>query len=189
MKNFVILTGPQAVGKMAVGLALQDKANYRLFHNHMSIEFVKELYGGLNREQWDLVEKMRSTVFDHVSQLDINFTFTFMWGYNLESDHQYIASLIELFEAKEWQVFIVELEASVHVRLERNVTPLRLKNKASKRDTEWSNNDLVKSMDKYRLNSEDGEIKHPYYLRVNNEKKTPEMVADEILEYIEKVEG
>lgn len=37
MKPFLIITGPQAVGKMATGIALKNKYNYSLFHNHMTI--------------------------------------------------------------------------------------------------------------------------------------------------------
>lgn len=183
----MILTGPQAVGKMAVGLALKDLANYRLFHNHMSIEFVIDLYGELNRTNRKLVEKIRESVFDDVVTQDIDFTFTFMWGFNLEADHLYIHNLIKKFEKYDWKVLIVELEADIKTRLDRNVTPLRLEQKASKRNVEWSNNELVKSMDKYRLNSDPGEITHPYYLRINNEEKTADQVAKDILNYIESL--
>ena len=44
MKLFII-TGPHAVGKMSVGMTLAKRLNIRLFHNHMTIELVKDIYG------------------------------------------------------------------------------------------------------------------------------------------------
>lgn len=186
MKPCIMITGPQAVGKMSVGLALQDKYNYRLFHNHMTIELVNDLYGQLKlKECWDLIGKLRHVIFDDVIERDLEgFTFTYMWGFNLESDHQYVDDFIKRFESKGWQVYIVELEADVETRLQRNGTPLRLEKKATKRNLEWSNRDLKASLDKYRLNSNEGEITHPNYMRINNSNLEPAQVADMIYQYI-----
>lgn len=182
MKNFILLTGPQAVGKMAVGMALRDKYNYRLFHNHMSIEMVIDIYGDLH---WDLVGKMRDMVFDKTLSLDLEgFVFTFVWAYNLESDYQFVDNLVKRFEAQGWKATIVELVASLDTRLERNKTDLRLEHKATKRNLDWSENELKTSMDKYRLTSFEGEVTHPSYIRINNEGLQPEEVADRIYAYI-----
>lgn len=187
MKPFIIITGPQAVGKMAVGMSLREKFNYRLFHNHMTIELVHDLYGSLNREYRSLVSKLREDVFDDVVEQNLDgFVFTYMWGFNLESEYVYIDNLIEKFESKGWKVTIVELEADVETRLRRNKSELRLQEKKTKRNIEWSDNELVKSMDKYRLNSNPGEITHPSYLRVNNTNLEPDEVANKIYEYIQE---
>lgn len=55
-------------------------------------------------------------------------------------------------------------------------------NKASKRDFEWSEKDLLKSVEKYRLNSKPNEIKEENYIRINNTnisaKDTAQMIKD-----------
>lgn len=67
-------------------------------------------------------------------------------------------------------------------RLKRNKTENRLVNKASKRDFEWSEKDLLKSVKKYRLNSKQNEIKECNYLRINNTnisaKDTAQMIKE-----------
>ncbi|MBI9013671.1 MAG: AAA family ATPase [Clostridiales bacterium] len=187
MKPFIIITGPQAVGKMAVGMSLREKYNYRLFHNHMTIELVHDLYGSLKREYRSLVNKLREDVFEDVVGKDLEgFVYTYMWGFNLESEHIYINDLIERFESKGWAVTIVELEADVDTRLERNKSELRLKEKKTKRNIEWSDKDLVQSMEKYRLNSNPGEITYSSYLRINNTSLKADEVADQIYKYIQK---
>lgn len=42
--KLVILFGPQAVGKMTVGQCLEAKTDLKLFHNHMSIDFVSPFF-------------------------------------------------------------------------------------------------------------------------------------------------
>jgi len=187
MKPFIIITGPQAVGKMAVGMALREKYGYRLFHNHMTIELVNDLYGVLNKESWPVIAQLRETIFSNVRKSSLEgFIFTYMWGFNLESEHTYVEGLIESFEEAGWTAFIVELEADVQTRLDRNKTELRLENKATKRNIEWSDNELQESMKKYRLNSHEDEIKHKNYIRINNTHVSAEDVADIVYEFIQK---
>jgi len=182
--KLVIITGPQAVGKMSVGMALAEKTGMRLFHNHMTIELAKDIYGDMTGDAWKLVSKLRADVFDSVCNSKMSgFVFTYVWAFNTEEDHNYINNLMKKFEEKNWEVYIVELEADVETRKARNKTELRLKHKPSKRDVEWSENDLVTTMEKYRLNSEEGEITHPNYLRINNSELSEKEVADMMIEY------
>jgi hypothetical protein len=74
------------------------------------------------------------------------------------------------------EVYCVELIADQSVRLERNKTENRLKNKASKRDLEISERRLLNE-EKYRLISEEGEIPFENYLRIDNTNLAPDVVA------------
>ena len=44
MPKFVLIIGPQAVGKMTVGQELAKLTGYKLFHNHMTIEMVRLIF-------------------------------------------------------------------------------------------------------------------------------------------------
>lgn len=59
-----------------------------------------------------------------------------------------------------------------------------MKHKASKRDLGWSENDLIKSMSRHKLNSEFGEGEKIFnnYFKINNEKLSAKKVADIIKE-------
>lgn len=187
MKPFIIITGPQAVGKMAVGMALREKYNYRLFHNHMTIEMVKDIYGVLDKDTWSLVGHMREVIFNNALTQNLDgFIFTYVWAFDMESDNKSVYDLIKKFEAHDWDVTIVELEADVETRLKRNRSELRLREKSTKRDVEWSDSELLETMDKYRLISKKGEITHPSYIRINNENLEPVEVAQQIYDYINK---
>ena len=44
MPKFVLIIGPQAVGKMTVGQELSKLIGYKLMHNHMTIEVVRQIF-------------------------------------------------------------------------------------------------------------------------------------------------
>jgi hypothetical protein len=76
----------------------------------------------------------------------------------------------------------VELVAPQEVRLKRNETENRLKNKASKRNLETSRNNILKHDEKYRLESYDGEITFENYIKIDNTNLSPEEAAQRIKE-------
>lgn len=181
--KLLIITGPQAVGKMAVGMAIAEKIGMRLFHNHMTIELAKDIYGDMTPDAWQLVGQLRKDIFESVKKSELNgFIFTYVWAFNIEEEYDYIYNIIEDYKKEGIESYIVELEADLDTRLERNRTPLRLEHKASKRDLEWSDNELVTTMEKYRLNSNEGEITHEAYIKINNSQLSVDQVADQVIE-------
>lgn len=54
--------------------------------------------------------------------------------------------------------------------------------KPTKRDTEWTKNDILKTMEKYRLNSYDDEFICENHIKIDNTNLLPEEVADIIIE-------
>jgi len=182
--DFIVITGPQAVGKMAVGKAISEKTGLRLFHNHMTIELVISLFPYNSQEGQTLIKDFRQSIFEKMASSDqAGMIFTYVWAFDLPSEYDYIYKQIELFEARGATTYIVELESDLETRLERNKTPLRLQEKPSKRNLEWSDKDVRNGMKKYRLNSLPGEITHANYLRLDNSQLTVDEAADKIIDY------
>jgi len=75
----------------------------------------------------------------------------------------------------------VELVASQEVRLQRNITENRLKNKPSKRNIEFSKQLLINDDKNHRLVSYDGEITFDNYIKIDNTDLSPEAVAKIIM--------
>lgn len=183
--DFIIITGPQAVGKMSVGFELAKRTGLKVFHNHMTIEPVIRLFDFGSKEGQYLIHKFRREIFETMATSnEKGLIFTYVWAFNMESDHKYVQDIIDLFEKNGARVSIVELEADINERIKRNKTPLRLEEKPSKRNIKWSESDLINSMDQYRLNSLEGEIIHPNYIRINNTFKSPDEVSEQIIEYL-----
>jgi len=183
--KFVLITGPQAVGKMTVGQALAKITGLKLFHNHETIELVRPLISLANAEGWALVKELRESVFRHFARSgQAGMIYTGVWAFDTPSDRDYYEGIFALWreECPEAEIYVVELEADLETRLARNRTENRLLHKPSKRDLEWSDADVRGCDEKYRLNSLPGEISEAKYLRLDNTQMSAEDAARAISE-------
>ena len=173
--KLVLLIGNGAVGKMTVGQELMKQTGLRLFHNHMTIEPVLEIFGEFHT---NAILQMREVIFREFAKTDnYGMIHTVMWAFDMPSDWEYLESVKEIFGLPEEDVYYVELIAPQDIRLARNATENRLKHKASKRDIEASNNRLMNDDRRYRCESLPGEIPFPNYLRLDNSDISPEKAA------------
>lgn len=176
--KFILLFGPQAVGKMTVGQELEKITGLKLFHNHMSIEMVAPFFSYGTPSGKRLVRLFRQAIFEEVANSDLDgLIFTYLWSFDRQADWDYVEQICRIFESKGGAVCFVELEAELGIRLERNKSPHRLKHKPTKRDIAFSERDLKSKMATNRLNSLEGEIKRESYMRINNSTLSPEEVA------------
>ncbi len=185
MKKLVIILGPHAVGKMTVGQELAKITDLRLFHNHMSIELSCKLFDH-SEPEWHILNKtIRQTVFELFAKGDLSgLIFTYMCAFDEQSEFDYLNSVIELFEQNGACCHVVELAADFDVRIERNKSENRLANKETKRNIEWSEGEMRKTSQKYRLNSYDGEaLPFESYLKIDNTNMSAQATARMIKEH------
>ena len=176
--RLLILFGAQAVGKMTVGQALTRITPMKLFHNHMTIEPVLELFDTFHSKA---ILRLRDVIFEEFAQSDqYGLIFTMQWALNVQDDWDYIAHIAGIFEQAGAQVDYCELIAPLAVRLERNVTENRLREKPSKRNTGRSEWLIMNAEQEYRNVSEPGEMPFERYLRLENADLSPEEAAERI---------
>lgn len=176
--KFIIITGPQAVGKMTVGQELVKITNLKLLHNHMTIEVLTKIFDYSRDSFRKLNEEFRIQIFKEFAKSDEEgIIFTTTWDFDDEEEWDRIYKYIQIFKDNNAQIYVVELEANLEERLKRNKMENRLLNKPSKRNLEWSEKDLLKSVKKYRFNSKENEIKEKNYLRIDNTNISPDFVA------------
>ena len=179
--KLVLLIGNSAVGKMTVGQELMKITDLRLFHNHMMIEPVLDIFG-----QWqpDVTQRLRQVIFEEFAKSDsCGMIFTFMWAFDMQSDWDYVDWVKGMFGLPEEDVYYVELIAPQEVRLQRNATENRLHHKASKRSIKDSNARLIRDDENHRCESYPGEITHPNYLRLENADISADKAARIIKEH------
>ena len=173
--KLVLMIGSGAVGKMTVGQELAKITGLKLFHNHMTIEPVLELFGTYNQR---VVGQIREVIFKEFAASDqYGIVFTYMWAFDMQSDWDYIAHVKSIFEPYGTEFYCVELVAPQEVRLARNKTENRLKNKVSKRDTVFSEMRLKMEDEACRLVSNEGEVPFENYLRIDNSSLSAEDAA------------
>lgn len=178
--KLVFIIGDIAVGKMTVGQDLMKITDLRLFHNHMTIEPVLEIFGEFNSQ---VISRLREVVFEEFAKSGkYGLIFTYMWVFDQQSDWDYIEYVKQIFEAYHTDFYFVELVASQEIRIKRNLTENRLKNKASKRNMKFSHDNLIHADEKYRLVSMEGEVPFDNYIKIDNSNLLPGEVAEIIKE-------
>ena len=179
--KLLFIFGAHAAGKRTVGQAVSRITPLKLFHNHMTIEPVIELFGAYNGA---VTERLRQVVFEEFVKTDnYGLIFTFIWAFDEPHDWAYVEHVSKLYRDAGAQVDYVELLAPQEVRLVRNRTENRLKEKASKRDVALSEARMLSSESRHRCNSEPGEVPYERYLRIDNTNLTPEETADLIVRH------
>lgn len=183
MPKFVLIIGPQAVGKMTVGQELAKITDYKLLYNHMTIEMVRLIFDYDKKAYARMNQLIRYEIFKEFSKSNekgIIFTGCFDFGNDFEKEKEETEKWMALFE----ESYVVELETTLEERLRRNKTENRLAYKASKRDLEWSQKDLFRSLKKHKLNSDPGEGEKIFknYLKINNTNISAKEAAERIKE-------
>lgn len=180
--KLLFMIGSGAVGKMTVGQELAKITELRLFHNHMTIDLVHEVFGKHNGAA---INMLREVIFSEFAKSDnYGMIFTYMWAFDHQADWDYIEHVKDIFSPYDTEFYYVELIAPQEVRLKRNTTENRLRNKPTKRDIEASNQRLI-AEDRYRLVSNEGEIPFENYLRLENENISAEEAARIIKEHFD----
>lgn len=174
--KLVLIFGDSAVGKMTVGQELCKITDLRLFHNHMTIELVLEIFGSFHK---DAILKMRDVIFEEFAKTDnYGLVFTFMWALDEKEDWDIVKGISDIFEKEKGEVYYVELDASLDVRLERNKTENRLKNKPSKRNLVLSEERLLNDDNNHRFISYEGEIPFKNFIKIDNTYLEAKEVAE-----------
>ncbi len=186
--HFVFVFGPPAVGKMTVGRALAARTGYKLLHNHMTVEPVLEIFAFGSLPFGRLVSEFRRRVLEEALAADLDgLVFTMVWGLELDEDRALVASYVDLVQAAGGRVSFVELYADLGERLVRNRTELRLAEKRSKRDLEFSHGNVLALEEGYVMNTggvrtlgEDVLAGHEH-LRIDNTALSADEVADRVV--------
>ncbi len=180
--RLVVIFGPAAVGKMTVGMELQRLTGLRLFHNHMAIDLALRFFLFGTPQFSRIVSAIRTRVFEEVASSDLpGLIFTYVWALDNAGDKRDVDAVVRFFAERGAQVSYVELAATQEERLRRNVTPLRLAEKAPKRDLEHSRALLLEHDTKYRFNS-NGDFFYPRrHIKIENTHLEPTQVAEQII--------
>lgn len=173
--KLLFLIGDAAVGKMTVGQELMKQTPLRLFHNHMTIEPVLEIFGEFNS---GAISRLREVIFEEFAKSDCcGMIFTYMWAFDRPEDWAYIEHVKDIFRPYGTEFYYAELVAPQEIRLARNRTENRLRHKASKRDIELSDARLTRDDGKYRCVSHEGEIPFENYVKIDNSDLPPQEAA------------
>jgi hypothetical protein len=187
MPNLVVIFGPPASGKAAIGHELAARTGYRFFHNHLTADAAAALFGWGTEKFGRMVGVTRELLFrEAASDSSISgVIFTFVWGLDLPDDTTFLKTVCALFTGNGGQVLFIELLASLETRIAREGTPFRLGLKPSQHDVEAARSRQLELEGKHKLNT-DGSLplSFPHFI-LDTESMSPSQAAQEICSILE----
>jgi len=189
--ELLLIIGPPAVGKMTVGRAVAARSDFRLFHNHHTIEPLLEIFGFGTPPFVVLNAEFRRRVIEEAAASGLRLIFTFVWNVEDPGDADEVRRLVAPYVDLGLRVSFVELYADLATRLERNVGQERIADKRSKRDLAWSDAH-VRELEEFRMNTDpsrptpaDDLLVDFGHLRLDNSGLTPDQAAAEIITWLD----
>ena len=123
--ELLLIIGPPAVGKMTVGRAVCAQSDFRLFHNHHTIEPLLEIFGHGTPPFEVLKAEFRRRIIEEAAASGTDLVFTFAWFVDSPEDADAVRTLIAPYADRGHPVSFVELYADhPHLRLDNtDLTP------------------------------------------------------------------
>ena len=108
--KLLFIFGSLAVGKMTTGQELAKITDLRLFRNHMSIDFVDEIFGNTEGTNFDVVFKVRKLIFEEFAKSDkYGLIFTYSMGFDKQFNWDRISHIADIFKREGAEIYYVEL--------------------------------------------------------------------------------
>ncbi|OGY84583.1 MAG: hypothetical protein A3F54_05765 [Candidatus Kerfeldbacteria bacterium RIFCSPHIGHO2_12_FULL_48_17] len=124
MKLF-ILYGPPGVGKFTIGRKLAAKTDYKLLHNHLTIEPLRKIFPFASKPFIKLNRQWRLNVIETCAQNNINLIFTFVYAHPI--DLPYIKKIQRAVKKHGGTVEFFALNCPRHILLRRITSAIRKK--------------------------------------------------------------
>ena len=182
MPNLIVLFGPPASGKAAIGHELSLLTGYRFFHNHLTADPAAALFGWGSERFGRMVNAVRETLLAEAAGDPTipGVIFTYVWALEDPDEAATMQRYATLFEEAGGRAYFAELRASLETRIDREGTPFRISLKPAQRDVGAARARQVEIAAKYRMNS-DGELplSYPHFI-IETERHSPLAAAEAI---------
>ena len=115
--KLIIIHGPPAAGKLTVANEIAKLTGYKVFHNHLSIDYVKSVFEFGGPEFWRVVGLVRYPMIAEAARQNIDLIHTFCYEFGVDDDH--FAALISSAEDNGGEVHLVLLNCRDEERRRR----------------------------------------------------------------------
>lgn len=171
--KLLIIYGSPAVGKLTVANEIAAQTDFKVFHNHLTIDCIKPIFDFGSPPFFRLVHKFRVETVAEAARQNVNLIYTFCYAKDLDDPH--IEAVAQAVEENGGEVCFCLLTADKSA-IEKRVT------EESRRQFGKANNLRVlrEMFDKYDLFSP---VNNYESLWIDNTNLSPEKTAQQIIKH------
>ena len=171
--RLVFIYGPPASGKLTVAKELAKLTGFRLFHNHVSIQFVQTMFEMGTKAFSRLTDKYRTEMIETAAKEGVDTIFTFV--YAKKTDDPFVRRVIRGVNAHGGRVFFVRL------RCEKDELERRVSNKARRALGKIATKKLLNNL--FKRFDLDSEVPFQSSLTIDTGTQSPRKAARTIVQH------
>ena len=171
--KLILIYGSPAVGKLTVANEIAKQTDFKVFHNHLTIDAVEPVFEFGTPPFWKLVHLFRVETIAEAARVGCNLIYTFC--YAKDSDDAHVAEVTKVVEENGGEIWFVLLVG------EKTVIEKRVLDDSRKQFGKANNLKVLHDVwDKYDLFSP---VPERESLIIDNTNLSPEATARKIIEH------
>ena len=170
--KLLFIYGPPAAGKLTVAQHIAERTNFRLFHNHLTIDLARELFED-RQVRSQVIARLRLDIVEAAAKANVDLIFTMV--YAKTEDDGYVSRIVAAVEDNGGEVCFVQLVPDAVEIEKRVVHPSR--QPFSKIKTPTTLREAMAGSDLY------GAVPYPNNLAIDNTDIDPAAAAKQIIEH------
>lgn len=171
--KLIFIYGAPAVGKLTVADAIAKQTDFKVFHNHLSIDAIEPVFEFGSESFWKLIDLIRVETIAEAARARQNLLHTFC--YAKDEDDEYVAKIIKTVEENGGEICFVLLVC------ERGELEKRVLEESRRKFKKADNLKLLNEiLEKYDLFSP---VPLRKSLRIDNTNLSAEAAARQIIEH------
>jgi len=176
--KLILLYGSPAVGKLTVANEIARKTDFKVFHNHLTIDAVEPIFDFGTESFWKLVHSFRVETVAEAARVGQNLIYTFC--YAKDSDDAHVRLITETIEENGGEICFVLLVC------EKSEIEKRVNEESRKEYGKVNNTTILRELwDKYDLFSP---VPERESLIIDNTNLSPKATARKTIEHFNLAE-
>ena len=171
--KLVFIYGPPASGKLTVAKELSKRTGFKLFHNHVSIQFVTSLFDFGTKPFNRLVDRYRREMLEEAAREGVDTIFTFVYGRPV--DDEFVRDITRRVKRYKGRVFFVRLYC------DRKELARRLGKSERRALGKLTEKKILDDL--YRVHDLDSEVPARSSLNIDTGKQSPKKAAQMIIKH------
>lgn len=170
--KLILIYGPPASGKLTIARELSKLTNFKLVHNHLTVDLISSILSSSDKDFWHYVNKLRYDLLSLLFAKNFNAIFTMVFDSRHPDNFKNITKFVE---NKNGKIFFVQLKPHKEILLKR------VKGESRKRYGKLTS---VKELgDSFKIFDTYGKFSHKNHLEIDNSNISPKRAALIIKKY------